>query len=300
MQAEADRHKRAVPDFVTEAAGKGKVESFTVIYKGKGEVEHGVVMMRTEADARALARVPATDAATLEHLLNMDRTPVGTARQGRHGRGRRAGVAGRVASRAGSRPCLRQLTALRPARTVVYELTKHRQAFRPGHDMANRSRTARTTAAARRWVPPAIMTLAAMAALTALTATPRRNRSAQPPSRRRPPRAMPASRSWPLCRSRPSTSRYTIPRVGSCARRFRPEPRDARRRPASLRSSTRKKITTRICMTMPRCRTCSASPGTASRCMAGPCPAMRPPTAACGCRSALPRNCSTRRESECG
>jgi acetyl-CoA C-acetyltransferase len=78
VQAEADRHKRAVPDFVTEAGGKGKVESFTVIYKGKGEVEHGVVMMRTEADARALARVPATDAATLEHLLNLDRTPVGT------------------------------------------------------------------------------------------------------------------------------------------------------------------------------------------------------------------------------
>ena len=78
VQAEADRHKRAVPDFVTEAGGKGKVESFTVIYKGKGEVEHGVVMMRTEADARALARVPATNAATLEHLLNLDRTPVGT------------------------------------------------------------------------------------------------------------------------------------------------------------------------------------------------------------------------------
>jgi acetyl-CoA C-acetyltransferase len=34
--------------------------------------------MRTESDARALARVPATDEATLEYLLNMDRTPVGT------------------------------------------------------------------------------------------------------------------------------------------------------------------------------------------------------------------------------
>jgi len=78
VQAEADSHRGVVPEFVTEAGGKGKVESFTVIYKGKGEVEHGVVMMRTEADARALARVPATDAATLEHLLNLDRTPVGT------------------------------------------------------------------------------------------------------------------------------------------------------------------------------------------------------------------------------
>jgi acetyl-CoA C-acetyltransferase len=78
VQAEADRNRRTVPDFVTEASGKGKVESFTVIYKGKGEVEHGVVMMRTEGDARALARVPASDAATLEHLLNLDRTPVGS------------------------------------------------------------------------------------------------------------------------------------------------------------------------------------------------------------------------------
>src|SRR5438105_10131499 len=78
VQAEADRNRRKVPDFVTEASGKGKVESFTVIYKGKGEVEHGVVMMRTEGDARALARIPASDTATLAHLLNMDRTPVGT------------------------------------------------------------------------------------------------------------------------------------------------------------------------------------------------------------------------------
>src|ERR1044071_1618696 len=78
VQAEADRNKRAVPDFVTEASGKGKVEAFTVIYKGKGEVEHGVVMMRTEGDARALARIPANDGATLKHLLNMDRSPVGS------------------------------------------------------------------------------------------------------------------------------------------------------------------------------------------------------------------------------
>ena len=49
-----------------------------MIYGRGGEVEHGVVMLRTEADARALARVPASDSATLAHLLNMDRTPVGS------------------------------------------------------------------------------------------------------------------------------------------------------------------------------------------------------------------------------
>src|SRR5467141_2473558 len=78
VQAEADRHRGAVPDFVTEASGKGAVESFTVIYGRGGDVEHGVVMLRTEKNARALARVPARDGATLAHLLNMDRTPVGS------------------------------------------------------------------------------------------------------------------------------------------------------------------------------------------------------------------------------
>jgi acetyl-CoA C-acetyltransferase len=79
VQAEADRHRGAVPDFVAEASGKGAVESFTVIYGRGGEVEHGVVMLRTQANARALARVPAADNATLAHLMAMDRTPVGSA-----------------------------------------------------------------------------------------------------------------------------------------------------------------------------------------------------------------------------
>src|ERR1700680_2308887 len=78
VQAEADRRKGAVPEFVTEAGGKGSVESFTVLYGRGGEAEHGVVMLRTQNNARALARVPAQDSATLAHLLHMDRTPVGS------------------------------------------------------------------------------------------------------------------------------------------------------------------------------------------------------------------------------
>jgi acetyl-CoA C-acetyltransferase len=78
VQTEADRNRRAVPDFVTEASGQGMVESFTVIYGRAGEIEHGVVILRTRDDARTLARVPANDGATLAHLLNMDRTPVGS------------------------------------------------------------------------------------------------------------------------------------------------------------------------------------------------------------------------------
>src|SRR5713226_2843747 len=78
VQAEAYRNRRKVPEFVTEAQGTGSVESFTVIYGRGGDVEHGVVMLRTAENTRALARVPAQDRATLAHLLSMDRTPVGT------------------------------------------------------------------------------------------------------------------------------------------------------------------------------------------------------------------------------
>jgi acetyl-CoA C-acetyltransferase len=78
VQAEADHHRGPIPDFVTKASGKGAVESFTVLYGRNGEVEHGVVMLRTSQNARALARVPALDGRTLAHLLNLDRTPVGS------------------------------------------------------------------------------------------------------------------------------------------------------------------------------------------------------------------------------
>lgn len=78
VQGEADRNKRAVPEFVAEANGKGKVESFTVLYGRGGDVEHGVAMLRTDDDRRTLARIPASDNATLAHLLDMDRTPVGS------------------------------------------------------------------------------------------------------------------------------------------------------------------------------------------------------------------------------
>jgi len=49
-----------------------------VICRGKGEVEHGVVMLLTEDGRRTLARIPASDEVTLAHLQNMDRTPVGS------------------------------------------------------------------------------------------------------------------------------------------------------------------------------------------------------------------------------
>ncbi len=78
VQAVANGNKRAVPEFIDQASGKGKVEAFTVIYRSNGEVEHGVVMLRTGNGRRTLARIPADDAVTLAHLHDMDRTPVGS------------------------------------------------------------------------------------------------------------------------------------------------------------------------------------------------------------------------------
>lgn len=78
VQGEADRNRRAVPEFVTEASGKGKVESFTVLYGRGGDAEHGVVMLRTADDRRTLARIPASDHGTLARLLDMNRTTVGS------------------------------------------------------------------------------------------------------------------------------------------------------------------------------------------------------------------------------
>jgi acetyl-CoA C-acetyltransferase len=49
-----------------------------VLYGRGGDVEHGVVMLRTEDDQRTLARIPASDTATLAQLLNIDHTPVGS------------------------------------------------------------------------------------------------------------------------------------------------------------------------------------------------------------------------------
>ncbi|HEY8333626.1 MAG TPA: acetyl-CoA acetyltransferase [Tardiphaga sp.] len=78
VQAEAERNRRPVPRYVNEASGNGTVESFTVIYGRNGNPEHGVVILRTGDNARALARVPVQDAATLAYLLDLERSPVGS------------------------------------------------------------------------------------------------------------------------------------------------------------------------------------------------------------------------------
>ena len=112
-------HRGAVPEFVTEAKGKGKVESFTVIYGRNGEVEHGVVMLRTAeecARAGAGAGERRGDAgASSRHGPHAG----GVVRRYRDGGGWRAGVAGGVELL--SRTCGERVALLpKPVLTPIY------------------------------------------------------------------------------------------------------------------------------------------------------------------------------------
>jgi acetyl-CoA acetyltransferase len=68
VQDEADRARGPVPPFSTSETGPARVESFTIIYDREGAPSHGVVIARTDAGARVLARVPAEDTDTLTDL----------------------------------------------------------------------------------------------------------------------------------------------------------------------------------------------------------------------------------------
>ena len=82
-----------------------------------------------------------------------------------------------------------------------------------------------------------------------------------------------ASRSWRSCRSRASRSLSTTPTAGSGARRCRLI--KGRETPAGVFAVIEKDDDHHSSLiTMPGCRTCSASPGTASRCTAGRCPGL--------------------------
>ena len=123
--------------------------------------------------------------------------------------------------------------------------------------MVNRFTTAQSTVAMRRWGPAAIVTLAAIAALTALTAD-----AAVGQPRPAPPKEATAPReAGELIMAIVSIKTQQVTFYDAegwiFARRYRPASRNARRQPASSPSSRRTRTTTRACMTMPGCRTCS-------------------------------------------
>jgi acetyl-CoA C-acetyltransferase len=78
FQADADAQRGPVPPFVEDYVGPGKIETYTVIYGRGGEAEFGVVVGLSPAGERFLARVPASDAATIAFLTDGATEAVGT------------------------------------------------------------------------------------------------------------------------------------------------------------------------------------------------------------------------------
>lgn len=68
---------RPPPAFIERYAGAASVETFTVIYGRDGLPTHGIVIARTPAGERLMARVEPEDAQALAVLTDLDRSPVG-------------------------------------------------------------------------------------------------------------------------------------------------------------------------------------------------------------------------------
>ncbi len=68
FQAEADAQRGPAPSLDEAYAGRGEIETYTVLYNRDGSVRHGVIMARSPEGARFLAKVAAADAAGIARL----------------------------------------------------------------------------------------------------------------------------------------------------------------------------------------------------------------------------------------
>ncbi|MES2095630.1 MAG: enoyl-CoA hydratase-related protein [Pseudomonadota bacterium] len=81
VQAAADAARAPVPPLAPGYAGPATIETYTVTYARDGDPLQGVVIARTPAGERVMARVPVADAATLALLTSWDRSAVGVTGQ---------------------------------------------------------------------------------------------------------------------------------------------------------------------------------------------------------------------------
>lgn len=78
VQAAADTRRGPVPTFIERYSGGATLETFTIIYGRDGLPTHGIVIARTPAGERLMARVEPDDAGALAVLTDLDRSPVGS------------------------------------------------------------------------------------------------------------------------------------------------------------------------------------------------------------------------------
>lgn len=77
FQKEADAAREALPPIEEAYEGNATLETYTVYYDRDGSSKGGVVVARTPAGSRTLAKVPAGDANAVEVLTSGEKDPVG-------------------------------------------------------------------------------------------------------------------------------------------------------------------------------------------------------------------------------
>jgi acetyl-CoA acetyltransferase len=78
VDEDAARRRGPAPPTRVEADGEASLESFTVMFDRTGAPERGAIIARLPDGARTLARVPASDRASIATLLSSARSPIGT------------------------------------------------------------------------------------------------------------------------------------------------------------------------------------------------------------------------------
>ncbi|WP_375383337.1 enoyl-CoA hydratase-related protein [uncultured Sphingomonas sp.] len=77
VQSHADAAREVIPPLAENYAGPATIETYTVTYARDGEPLQGVVIARTPADERVMARIPASDHEGIALLTSLDRSAVG-------------------------------------------------------------------------------------------------------------------------------------------------------------------------------------------------------------------------------
>jgi acetyl-CoA C-acetyltransferase len=81
VQAAADAARAPAPTVLDLYAGPAVVEAYTVTYARDGAPLQGVIIARTPQGGRVMARVPTSDADTLDQLTSWERSAIGLAGQ---------------------------------------------------------------------------------------------------------------------------------------------------------------------------------------------------------------------------
>jgi acetyl-CoA C-acetyltransferase len=79
VQQVADSRRGPTPPLAMDYIGPATLETHTVLYRKDGSVQHGVVIARTPAGGRLLAKVDCGDQAGIAVLTDLHRSPIGNA-----------------------------------------------------------------------------------------------------------------------------------------------------------------------------------------------------------------------------